>query len=113
MQTGQQLLSWLTISRTSHMAPGRRVVLSLQEKGFPIMKIFLKGLLCRTLAVSAMSAQDKDKVKKMGSSAVPPIIDRELIFGNPEISGAQLSPDGKYLAFQKPWKDTRNIWVKR
>jgi len=38
------------------------------------------------------------------SAGLPPLIDRELIFGNPEISGAQLSPDGKYLAFQKPWK---------
>ncbi|MGE5813293.1 MAG: S9 family peptidase, partial [Acidobacteriota bacterium] len=43
----------------------------------------------------------------------PPIIDRELFFGNPEISGAQLSPDGQFIAFIKPWKDTRNIWVKR
>jgi dipeptidyl aminopeptidase/acylaminoacyl peptidase len=43
----------------------------------------------------------------------PPIIDRELFFGNPEISGAQLSPDGQYIAFIKPWKDTRNIWVKK
>ncbi len=42
----------------------------------------------------------------------PPIIDRDLIFGNPEIAGAQLSPDGRYIAFQKPWKDTRNIYVK-
>lgn len=42
----------------------------------------------------------------------PPIIDRELLFGDPEISGAQLSPDGKYLAFLKPWKETRNVWVK-
>jgi hypothetical protein len=25
-----------------------------------------------------------------------PIIDRELLFGDPEISGAQLSPDGQY-----------------
>src|ERR1700722_6445156 len=45
--------------------------------------------------------------------ALPPIIDRELLFGDPEISGAQLSPDGKYLAFVKPWKGTRNIWVKQ
>jgi dipeptidyl aminopeptidase/acylaminoacyl peptidase len=45
-------------------------------------------------------------------SALPPLIDRELLFGDPEISGAQLSPDGKYLAFLKPWKETRNIWVK-
>ena len=43
----------------------------------------------------------------------PPIIDRELLFGDPEISGAQLSPDGKFIAFVKPWKDTRNIWVKK
>ena len=46
-------------------------------------------------------------------SGLPPIIDRELLFGNPEISAAQLSPDGKFVAFLKPWKETRNIWVKR
>ncbi|MGI8787054.1 MAG: S9 family peptidase, partial [Pyrinomonadaceae bacterium] len=44
---------------------------------------------------------------------MPPIIDRELLFGNPEIAGAQISPDGKYIAFLKPYKDTRNIWVKK
>lgn len=43
---------------------------------------------------------------------LPPIIDRELLFGDPEISGAQLSPDGKFIAFLKPWKETRNVWVK-
>jgi dipeptidyl aminopeptidase/acylaminoacyl peptidase len=43
---------------------------------------------------------------------LPPLIDRELFFGNPEISGAQISPDGKYISFLKPYKDTRNIWVK-
>src|ERR1700733_9637064 len=43
----------------------------------------------------------------------PSIIDRELFFGDPEISGAQLSPDGQYIAFLKPWKETRNIWVKK
>jgi dipeptidyl aminopeptidase/acylaminoacyl peptidase len=42
-----------------------------------------------------------------------PLLDRELFFGDPEISGAQLSPDGKYMAFIKPWNQTRNIWVKR
>jgi dipeptidyl aminopeptidase/acylaminoacyl peptidase len=43
----------------------------------------------------------------------PPIIDRELFFGDPEITNAQLSPDGKYIAFIKPWNGTRNIWVKK
>jgi dipeptidyl aminopeptidase/acylaminoacyl peptidase len=43
---------------------------------------------------------------------LPPLIDREVIFGNPEIIAAEISPDGKYVAFLKPWSDTRNIWVK-
>src|SRR5215472_9263997 len=43
---------------------------------------------------------------------LPPVIDRELFFGNPEITGATLSPDGKYVAFVKPWNDTLNVWVK-
>ena len=44
---------------------------------------------------------------------LPPLIDRELLFGNPEIAGVQLSPDGQYMAFLKPWKDTRNVWIKK
>jgi dipeptidyl aminopeptidase/acylaminoacyl peptidase len=58
-----------------------------------------------------LSATDKER-KTPAASGLPPIIDRELIFGNPEIAGPQLSPDGKYLAFLKPWKDTRNVYVK-
>ncbi|MCI0708000.1 MAG: prolyl oligopeptidase family serine peptidase [Ignavibacteriae bacterium] len=42
----------------------------------------------------------------------PPIIDRELFFGDPEIAGAQLSNDGKYISFLKPFNGVRNIWVK-
>jgi dipeptidyl aminopeptidase/acylaminoacyl peptidase len=42
----------------------------------------------------------------------PPLIDREIFFGNPEYAGAQISPDGKYISFIKPLKDVRNVWVK-
>src|SRR5262245_22073330 len=49
----------------------------------------------------------------IGYAQNAPLIDRELLFGNPEISGAQLSPDGQFIAFIKPYKETRNIWVKR
>ncbi|HVD92059.1 MAG TPA: alpha/beta fold hydrolase [Vicinamibacterales bacterium] len=45
--------------------------------------------------------------------ALPPIIDRDLFFGDPEIAGAQISPDGQFIAFLKPLNGTRNIWVKR
>lgn len=47
------------------------------------------------------------------SKSQPDLIDRELFFGDPEISAAQLSPDGKFIAFVKPFKGTRNVWVKR
>lgn len=45
--------------------------------------------------------------------AQPPILDRQLFFGDPEISTSQISPDGKFIAFLKPYQGTRNIWVKR
>jgi dipeptidyl aminopeptidase/acylaminoacyl peptidase len=43
----------------------------------------------------------------------PPIIDRKLFFGEIQIAAAQISPDGQYLSFLKPYKGTRNIWVKK
>jgi hypothetical protein len=45
-------------------------------------------------------------------AALPPVLDRELFFGNPEISTGTLSPDGRFMAFRKPWNGTMNIWVK-
>jgi dipeptidyl aminopeptidase/acylaminoacyl peptidase len=45
-------------------------------------------------------------------AAQPPLIDRNLFYGEVTIAGAQISPDGRYLSFLKPYKGTRNIWVK-
>jgi dipeptidyl aminopeptidase/acylaminoacyl peptidase len=42
-----------------------------------------------------------------------PIIDRDLFFGNPEISGGQLSPDGQWISFMKAYEGIMNIWVKK
>jgi len=47
-----------------------------------------------------------------GFGQLPPLIDRELFFGDPEISGSQISPDGRYITFLKPLNGVRNIWVK-
>ncbi len=43
---------------------------------------------------------------------LPPLIDRDLFFGDPEISGAQLSPNGRFITFVKPFKGERNVWIK-
>ena len=47
-----------------------------------------------------------------GIAQLPPLIDRELFFGDPEISGSQISPDGRFITFMKPFRGVRNIWVK-
>ncbi|KPK07477.1 MAG: peptidase S9, partial [Gemmatimonas sp. SG8_28] len=44
---------------------------------------------------------------------LPPLIDRELFFGDPEISGAQISPNGEFISFRKQHLGVMNIWVKR
>ncbi len=54
-----------------------------------------------------------EKVTKTMNENQPPIIDREILFGNPEIAGAQLSPDGEWMSFMKPLDDVRNIWIKK
>src|SRR5579863_2753690 len=74
------------------------------RKGLLHMKLSF-GLVCVLLLASLATAADT-------TTAAPPLIDRDIIFGNPEIAAAQLSPDGKYVSFLKPWKDTRNVYVK-
>ena len=64
------------------------------------------GLVCILLLGSVATANGQK------GGVPPPMIDRDIIFGNPEIAAAELSPDGKYIAFLKPWKDTRNVYVK-
>jgi len=59
------------------------------------------------LAATAASAQTPP------AGGQPPLIDRELFFGNPEISSATLSPNGQLIALRKPWNGTLNIWVKK
>lgn len=68
------------------------------------------SILLATLALSITAVAQQAANKSTGQ---PTLLDRELFFGNPEIAGAQISPDGKFIAFLKPYKDTRNIWVKR
>src|SRR5262249_715819 len=41
------------------------------------------------------------------SADPPPLIPRTVLFGNPEKTGPQISPDGKYLAYIAP--DDRNV----
>src|SRR5262249_22622911 len=46
-------------------------------------------------------------VGKVGEGLIP----RATIFGNPERTGGQLSPDGKWLGFSAPREGVLNVWV--
>jgi dipeptidyl aminopeptidase/acylaminoacyl peptidase len=46
-----------------------------------------------------------------GAMADIPLIPRNVLFGNPQRSGARLSPDGKWLSFQAPVDGVMNVWV--
>lgn len=76
---------------------------------FPLL--YMKRLLLYAALLLALVPQPR-VAQAQQPSAQPALIDRELLFGDPEISGAQLSPDGKFLSFIKPYNGTRNLWVK-
>ncbi len=42
-----------------------------------------------------------------------PLLDRAVFLAEPEITAAQLSPDGKLLAFLRPAHGVQGIWIKR
>ena len=64
----------------------------------------LHRMLCTSVVVLACCLR--------GAAQAPPLIDRELLFGDPEISDSQVSPDGRYITFVKPFRGERNIWIK-
>jgi dipeptidyl aminopeptidase/acylaminoacyl peptidase len=49
----------------------------------------------------------------LAHAALPPLIDRDALFGEIQLANARISPDGSYISFLKPYKGVRNIWVKR
>ena len=46
------------------------------------------------------------------AAEVPPLIPREVLFGNPEIAGVDLSPDGARIAYLAPYQGVMNLWVR-
>ncbi|MCA1779666.1 MAG: prolyl oligopeptidase family serine peptidase, partial [Xanthomonadaceae bacterium] len=43
---------------------------------------------------------------------LPPILDREVFFGDPEITASRVSPDGRFMTFQRPYQGVMNVWIK-
>lgn len=69
------------------------------------------ALLCASplalLVPSALVAQQSGAQPSASGQLIP----RELIFGNPSRSGAQVSPDGKHVSWLAPVDGVMNVWV--
>jgi dipeptidyl aminopeptidase/acylaminoacyl peptidase len=48
----------------------------------------------------------------LNSNSLPPLIPRKVLFGNPEKTGPQISPDGSNLAYLAPKDGVLNVWVR-
>ena len=71
------------------------------------------GFLFLAASWLGCSSQPREVTKPGDSATPPPVLDRELFFGDPLVTAGQLSPDGQYIAFIKPYQGVRNVWVKR
>ncbi len=50
---------------------------------------------------------------EQNAPTLPPLIPRDILFGNPERTSPQLSPDGKYLAYIAPDdKNVLQVWLR-
>ncbi|HCS51146.1 MAG TPA: S9 family peptidase [Planctomycetaceae bacterium] len=75
-------------------------------------KIIAIKLLTILLTLGMFSNLAFSQGTETKTGAGSPLLDRELFFGNPEISSGQLSPDGKFISFMKPYEGIMNVWVK-
>ena len=67
----------------------------------------LSSIALITTAVMAMSTTDPAHA---GRNDVP-LIPRDTLFGNPERTGVQISPDGQWISYLAPRDGVLNVWV--
>lgn len=68
------------------------------------MLLFMKSLKFLMMVIGLLVAG----IPVLGQERVP-LVDRDLFFGDPEIGGAQISPDGRFIAFVKPFQGTLSL----
>ena len=77
---------------------------------------FMAVSLATLVALSPASAQEVEgtapSARGLQNADLPPLLDREIFTGDPQYASAQLSPDGRFVAFRKPHEDVMNVWVK-
>ncbi|WP_295803711.1 S9 family peptidase [uncultured Microbulbifer sp.] len=69
----------------------------------------IAGLIAACAPKKEASPQKESDISAIEHST--PLIDRELLFGNPERWQGRLSPDGEKMSFLAPLNGVMNVWV--
>src|SRR3954464_10732503 len=84
---------------------------ALHHRGVWPMKE-LRDASIRSLTATALAALTLG-VPMAARAELPPLIPRDVLFGNPEKVSPKISPDGKRMAWIAPdQKNVRQVWVK-
>ena len=67
--------------------------------------------LALPLAAAAHNHESKPSTAASAAASTGALISRDVLFGNPERSAGQISPDGRWLGFVAPRDGVLNVWV--
>jgi hypothetical protein len=74
--------------------------------------ILAMALAACASAPSPATAPAQPQPAAAAGDVMPPLIPLGHFFDNPEIAGAQISPDGQWLSYLKPYRGKMNIHVR-
>ena len=71
-----------------------------------------RGFLLGTVLLVGVIGTISTPGRPVLAGSPPPLIPREVLFGNPEIAGVSLSPDGQRIVYLAPSDGVLNLWVR-
>ena len=71
-----------------------------------------RGLLWGAALLVGFAGSNLGTGSAVRSRELPPLIPREVLFGNPQITSVNLSPDGRWISYLAPHQGVLNLWVR-
>ena len=71
-----------------------------------------RGLLWGAALLVGFAGSTLGTGSAVRSRELPPLIPREVLFGNPQITSVNLSPDGRWISYLAPHQGVLNLWVR-
>ena len=73
--------------------------------------MLIRGLRWGTALLVGLAGSLTISGRAVDASSTLPLIPRDVLFGNPEIIGVSLSPDGRRISYLAPDQGVLNLWV--